>query len=107
MISDDQTVQIALETMAGKGTEVGTSFEQLAEIIDKVTNNDLLSVTFDTCHTSDAGYAIKDDFDGVLNEFDHVIGIDRLKVVHLNDSKNEQGSHKESTRDDWTWDDWL
>lgn len=95
VISDDQTVQIALETMAGKGTEVGTSFEQLAEIIDKVTNNDLLSVTFDTCHTSDAGYAIKDDFDGVLNEFDHVIGIDRLKVVHLNDSKNEQGSHKD------------
>ncbi|ORN06123.1 putative endonuclease 4 [Lentilactobacillus parabuchneri] len=96
VISDDQTVQIALETMAGKGTEVGTSFEQLAEIIDKVTNNDLLSVTFDTCHTSDAGYAIKDDFDGVLNEFDHVIGIDRLKVIHLNDSKNEQGSHKET-----------
>ena len=81
--------------MAGKGTEVGITFEQLAEIIDKVTDNDRLSVTFDTCHTSDAGYDIKNNFDGVLNEFDHVIGIDRLKVIHLNDSKNEQGSHKD------------
>ncbi|EHO48834.1 deoxyribonuclease IV [Lentilactobacillus kisonensis] len=95
VITDDQHVQIALETMAGKGTEVGTTFEQLAEIISQVTHNEQLSVTFDTCHTSDAGYNIKDDFDGVLNEFDHIIGIDRLKVIHLNDSKNEQGSHKD------------
>lgn len=95
VITSDQIPQIAIETMAGKGTEVGITFEQLATIIDGVTNNDKLSVTFDTCHTSDAGYAIKDDFDGVLNEFDHVIGIDRLKVMHLNDSKNEQGSHKD------------
>lgn len=95
VITSDQKVQIALETMAGKGTEVGITFEQLAEIIDKVTDNDKLSVTFDTCHTSDAGYDIKNNFDGVLNEFDHVIGIDRLKVIHLNDSKNEQGSHKD------------
>lgn len=95
VIVHDQQVQIALETMAGKGTEVGTTFEQLAEIIDKVADNDKLAVTFDTCHTSDAGYDIKNDFDGVLNEFDHIIGLERLKVVHLNDSKNEQGSHKD------------
>lgn len=91
----ESPVQIALETMAGKGTEVGRSFEELAAIIDATPHNDQLSVCFDTCHTSDAGYAIATDFDGVLNEFDHVIGLDRLKVVHLNDSKNPQGSHKD------------
>ncbi|ATU69134.1 deoxyribonuclease IV [Levilactobacillus brevis] len=91
----ESPVQIALETMAGKGTEVGRSFEELAAIIDATPHNDQLSVCFDTCHTSDAGYAIAADFDGVLNEFDHVIGLDRLKVVHLNDSKNPQGSHKD------------
>lgn len=95
VIRPEQHVQIALETMAGKGTEVGRTFEELAQMIDGVTYNEKLSVTFDTCHTSDAGYAIKDDFDGVLNEFDHVIGLDRLKVVHLNDSKNPQGAHKD------------
>ncbi|WP_318766044.1 deoxyribonuclease IV [Lactiplantibacillus carotarum] len=95
VIRPEQTVQIALETMAGKGTEVGRSFEELAAMIDGVTYNEKLSVTFDTCHTSDAGYPIKDDFDGVLNEFDHVIGLDRLKVIHLNDSKNPQGAHKD------------
>lgn len=95
VIRPDQKIQIALETMAGKGTEVGRSFEELAQMIDGVTYNEKLSVTFDTCHTSDAGYNIKDDFDGVLNEFDHVIGIDRLKVIHLNDSKNPQGAHKD------------
>lgn len=91
----ESPVQIALETMASKGTEVGRSFEELAAIIDATPHNDQLSVCFDTCHTSDAGYAIATDFDGVLNEFDHVIGLDRLKVVHLNDSKNPQGSHKD------------
>ena len=91
----ESPVQIALETMAGKGTEVGRSFEELAAIIDATPHNDQLSVCFDTCHTSDAGYAIAANFDGVLNEFDHVIGLDRLKVVHLNDSKNPQGSHKD------------
>ncbi|WP_057768550.1 deoxyribonuclease IV [Lactobacillus selangorensis] len=95
ILTEDQTVHIAIETMAGKGTEVGTSFEQLATIIDGVQDNDKLSVCFDTCHTSDAGYAIKDDFDGVLNEFDHLIGLDRLQLIHLNDSKNPQGSHKD------------
>ncbi|MFB9769343.1 deoxyribonuclease IV [Lactiplantibacillus modestisalitolerans] len=95
VIRPDQKIQIALETMAGKGTEVGRTFEELAAMIDGVTYNEKLSVTFDTCHTSDAGYAIKTDFDGVLNEFDHVIGLDRLGVVHLNDSKNPQGAHKD------------
>lgn len=91
----DQKVIIAIETMAGKGTEVGITFEQLATILDKVKLNDKVAITFDTCHTSDAGYNIKDDFDGVLNEFDHIIGIDRIATVHLNDSKNPQGSHKD------------
>ncbi|MCT3391889.1 deoxyribonuclease IV [Lentilactobacillus hilgardii] len=95
VITDNQSAQIALETMAGKGTEVGITFEQLAEIISKVSNNKKLSVTFDTCHTNDAGYDVKNDFDGVLNEFDHIVGLDRLKVIHLNDSKNERGSHKD------------
>ncbi|WP_220729725.1 deoxyribonuclease IV [Apilactobacillus zhangqiuensis] len=95
VIEPDQKVQIALETMAGKGTEVGRTFEEIAQIIDGVKDNDKVSVTFDTCHTNDAGYNVKEDFDGVLNEFDHVIGLDRLKVVHLNDSKNDFGSHKD------------
>ncbi len=88
-------VQIALETMAGKGTEVGRSFEQLEWIIEHSRRSDKLSVTFDTCHTNDAGYDIKNDLDGVLNEFDHIIGLDRLKVIHVNDSKNGRGSHKD------------
>lgn len=95
IISEQQIVTIALETMAGKGTEIGRTFEELAAIIDQTQHNDKLKVTFDTCHTSDAGYNIREDFDGVLNEFDHIIGLDRLSVVHLNDSKNPQGSHKD------------
>lgn len=95
VLEKEQTAQIALETMAGKGTEIGRTFEELATIIDGVTLNEKLSVTFDTCHTNDAGYNIKEDFDGVLHEFDKVIGLDRLKVVHVNDSKNPQGSHKD------------
>ncbi|KRO00502.1 endonuclease IV [Companilactobacillus kimchiensis] len=94
-ISSDQKVSIALETMAGKGTEVGITFEQLAEIFDNCQQNDKLSVTMDTCHMSDAGYDVKNDFDGVLNDFDHIIGLDKLSVIHLNDSKNEMGSHKD------------
>ncbi|KRN78949.1 endonuclease 4 [Fructilactobacillus lindneri DSM 20690 = JCM 11027] len=95
VITPDQNVQIALETMAGKGTELGTTFEQLAEIIAGVDLNDKLSVTFDTCHTYDAGYDVKNDFDGVMHQFDQIIGLDRLKVVHLNDDKNPMGSHKD------------
>lgn len=95
VIEPNQTAQIALETMAGKGTEIGRTFEELAAIIDGVTHNEKLSVTFDTCHTHDSGYAIHDDFDGVLEEFDRIIGLDRLKVVHVNDSKNERGAKKD------------
>ncbi|MEH7224539.1 deoxyribonuclease IV [Bacillus sp. JJ1566] len=91
----DQKVQIALETMAGKGSECGRSFEELAQIIDGVTHNDRLSVCFDTCHTHDAGYDIVNDFDGVLDQFDKLIGIDRIKVLHINDSKNEKGAGKD------------
>ncbi|MDA3973066.1 deoxyribonuclease IV [Enterococcus thailandicus] len=95
VLTKDQIAQIALETMAGKGTEIGRTFEELAKIMDGVTLNEKLSVTFDTCHTNDAGYDVKNDFDGVMTEFDRVIGLDRLKVLHINDSKNPQGSHKD------------
>lgn len=95
VISPDQEAHIAIETMAGKGTEVGITFEQLADIIAGVQYNEKVSVTFDTCHTSDAGYDIAHDFDGVLNQFDHIIGLDKLQLIHLNDSKNPQGSHKD------------
>ncbi|MFE0503359.1 deoxyribonuclease IV [Peribacillus butanolivorans] len=95
VLTADDKVQIALETMAGKGTECGRSFEELAMIIDGVTHNDKLSVCFDTCHTHDAGYNIIEDFDGVLNEFDKLVGIDRIRVLHINDSKNERGMRKD------------
>jgi deoxyribonuclease-4 len=88
-------VQIALETMAGKGSECGCTFEELAQIIEGVTHNDKLSVCFDTCHTHDAGYDIVQDFDGVLAQFDKIVGIDRIKVLHINDSKNERGARKD------------
>lgn len=95
VLTHEQKIQIALETMAGKGTEVGRTFEQLAAIIDGVVHNEKLSVCFDTCHTHDAGYAVATDFDSVLNEFDKIIGIDRLKVLHINDSKNVLGARKD------------
>ncbi len=92
---DQEQLQIALETMAGKGSECGRSFEELAMIIDGVQHNDRLSICFDTCHTHDAGYNIVEDFDGVLNEFDKIVGIDRMKVLHINDSKNVMGAGKD------------
>ncbi|CUA79918.1 deoxyribonuclease IV [Anoxybacillus suryakundensis] len=95
VMTTDQQVQVALETMAGKGSECGSRFEELAKIIDGVTHNDKLSVCFDTCHTHDAGYDIVNDFDGVLEQFDRIIGLDRLKVLHINDSKNPCGSRKD------------
>ncbi|HHY72992.1 MAG TPA: deoxyribonuclease IV [Bacillus bacterium] len=95
VLTKEQTVQIALETMAGKGSECGRSFEELAQIIDGVIHNDRLSVCFDTCHTHDSGYDIVNDFDGVLAEFDRIIGIERIKVLHINDSKNERGARKD------------
>lgn len=95
VLEQKQEVQIALETMAGKGSECGRSFDELAKIIDGVTHNQHLSVCFDTCHTHDAGYDIVHDFDGVLKEFDSIIGLDRIKVLHINDSKNPMGARKD------------
>lgn len=95
VLNGEENVQIALETMAGKGSECGRSFEELAMIIEGVNYNNHLSVCFDTCHTHDAGYDIVNDFDGVLEEFDKIIGLDRLKVLHINDSKNERGTRKD------------
>lgn len=88
-------VNIALETMAGKGTEMGRSFEELAAIIDKVERNERLTVCMDTCHIHDAGYDIVNDLDGVLNKFDSLVGLDRIAVVHINDSKNPLGAGKD------------
>ncbi|SET95234.1 deoxyribonuclease IV [Paenibacillus sp. NFR01] len=88
-------VHIALETMAGKGTEIGRSFEEIASIIDKVVHNERLSICLDTCHIHDAGYDIVDDLDGVLRKFDDTIGLKRLGVVHINDSKNPRGAGKD------------
>lgn len=95
VLTKEQNVQIALETMAGKGSECGKTFEELAQIIDGVTLNEKLSVCFDTCHTHDAGYDIVNDFDGVMNQFDKIVGMDRIKVFHINDSKNVTGAAKD------------
>jgi deoxyribonuclease-4 len=95
VITKDQTVNIALETMAGKGSECGKTFDELARIIDGVKYNDKLTVCLDTCHINDAGYDVVNNFDGILKEFDNIIGLDRLKVIHLNDSKNPMGSRKD------------
>lgn len=86
---------VLLEMMAGKGTEIGRSFEELRAIIDRVELSDKLGVCFDTCHVWDAGYDIVNDLDGVLTQFDNVIGLDRLCALHFNDSKNPCGSHKD------------
>ncbi|MFS0723437.1 deoxyribonuclease IV [Paenibacillus sp. 1P07SE] len=88
-------VNIALETMAGKGTEIGRSFEELARIIDKVEENDRLTVCMDTCHMHDAGYDLIHDLDGVLQQFDDIIGLNRVAVVHVNDTKNPRGAGKD------------
>lgn len=95
VLTDKRNVQVSLETMAGKGSECGVSFEELAAIIDGVTHNERLSICLDTCHIHDAGYNLKEDFDGILDKFDRLIGIERLKVIHVNDSKNIMGSHKD------------
>ena len=86
---------VLLETMAGKGTEMGSSFQELRAILDRVALSDRVGVCLDTCHVSDAGYDIIGDLDGVLEEFDRVIGLDRLRALHLNDSMNPPGSHKD------------
>lgn len=95
ILKEDQTTTVLLETMAGKGTEVGRSFEEIRAVIDRVELSGHLGVCMDTCHVYDAGYDIVDDLDKVLEEFDSVIGLSRLKAVHLNDSKNPFASHKD------------
>ena len=86
---------VLLETMAGKGSEIGGTFEELSQIMDRVDVPDRIGVCFDTCHVWDAGYDLVNDIDGVLHHFDDVIGLSRLKAVHFNDSKNERGSRKD------------
>lgn len=88
-------VSVALEGMAGKGSEIGSFFSELKAIIDRVIDNDRIGICLDTCHSYDAGYDVKDDFDGVLREFHDIVGLDKLLVVHINDSKNPIGSHKD------------
>lgn len=95
VLRPQQTTTVLLETMAGKGTEVGRTFEELAAIIERVELSDHMGVCLDTCHVHDGGYDIVNNLDGVLDEFDHVIGIERLRAVHLNDSKNPCGAHKD------------
>lgn len=95
VLKSQQSTTVLLETMAGKGSEIGRSFEELRTIIDKVKLNDKLGVCLDTCHVYDAGYDIVNDLDGVLDKFDRIIGLERLRAIHLNDSKNPFESHKD------------
>ena len=95
VLRPQQTTTVLLETMAGKGTEVGRTFEELAAIIERVELSDHIGVCLDTCHVHDGGYDIVNNLDGVLDEFDRVIGVERLRAVHLNDSKNPCGAHKD------------
>ncbi|WP_461815787.1 deoxyribonuclease IV [Faecalimonas sp.] len=95
VLTKDISCNIALETMAGKGTEIGRTFEELAQIYDKVIYNDKLRVCFDTCHTNDSGYDIVNNFDGVIQDFDKLIGKDQIAVFHINDSKNVLGAKKD------------
>lgn len=95
ILKPEQTTVVLLETMAGKGSEVGGRFEELKAIIDKVDLKDKIGVCLDTCHVHDAGYNIAEDIDGVLEEFDKIIGLDYLKAIHVNDSKNPCEAHKD------------
>lgn len=95
VLTDDTSCMVALETMAGKGSEIGRNFEELAAIYEGVRYNDKLRVCFDTCHVHDAGYDIVHDFSGVMSQFDKVIGQDQIAVFHVNDSKNPCGAHKD------------
>ena len=95
ILRPEQTTTVLLETMAGKGSEVGSTFEELRQIIDKVELNNKLGVCLDTCHINDAGYDVVNQLDAVLGEFDRVVGLDRLRAIHLNDSINPLGAHKD------------
>ena len=95
VLRPEQTTTVLLETMSGKGSEVGGRFEELREILDRAALADRMGVCLDTCHVSDAGYDLIGDLDGVLREFDRVVGLDRLRAIHLNDSKNPRGARKD------------
>ena len=95
VLEPGQTTTLLLETMAGKGSEVGRTFEEVAAIIDRIELSDQVGVCLDTCHVWDGGYDIVSDLDGVLEDFDRVLGMDRLRAIHLNDSKNPRGAHKD------------
>ena len=95
VLTEEQSTTVLLETMSGKGSEVGATFQELRDIIDRVEKNNKLGVCLDTCHVWDAGYDIVNDLDGVLAEFDRVVGLERLKAVHLNDSMNVRGAGKD------------
>ena len=95
VLTEEQTTKVLLETMAGKGSEVGSHFQELRAIMDLVEKRDKLGICLDTCHVWDGGYDIVNDLDGVLTEFDRIIGLDHLKAIHLNDSLNPLGSHKD------------
>lgn len=95
LLKTDQTTTVLLETMAGKGTEVGRTFEELRQIIDGVNLSEKMGICLDTCHVYDAGYDIVNDLDGVLDKFDQIIGLERLYAIHLNDSLNPKSSHKD------------
>ena len=95
ILTPEQSTTVLLETMSGKGSEVGGRFEELREILNRVELSGRMGVCLDTCHVSDAGYALAEDLDGVLMEFDRVIGLNRLKAIHLNDSLNPCGEHKD------------
>jgi deoxyribonuclease-4 len=94
-MKEDMTTTVLIETMSGKGTEIGSTFEEIKAIIDRVELKDKIGVTLDSCHIWDSGYDIAGNLDRVLDEFDRIIGLGRLKAVHLNDSKNDLGSHKD------------
>ncbi|MCI6272954.1 MAG: deoxyribonuclease IV [Erysipelotrichaceae bacterium] len=94
VVNEDCKVMILLETMAGKGSELGKTFEEIKFILDRVKNRDKFGVCLDTCHVNDAGYDLN-DFDGILDEFDSIVGIENIKVIHINDSKNEKGAKKD------------
>ena len=95
VLTADTPVYVALETMAGKGSEIGRSFEELKAIYDGCDHPEKLRVCFDTCHVNDAGYDIVNHYEDVMKEFDEVIGLDQIAVFHINDSKNELGAHKD------------
>ena len=95
VLTEEQTTTVLLETMSGKGTEVGRNFEELRKILNLVEKKSKMGICLDACHVWDGGYDIVHDLDGVLNDFDHIIGLERLKAIHLNDSLNDCGSHKD------------